>query len=546
MGYKKGTREPALVYRKALIKFLQIWNANLQQQVAEALRTRKSVLFTGHSIGGAVAVLAVLSILEKCGKEAPVFATTFGFPLIGDEVLARAVRRQGWANHFFNVVSRRDIFARTLLAPCISVSKALEALLPYWQKSAEQKNDVDDDDTDEIMEEAPVADLDFPVYVRTVLHHACALVNFTTVTNMEPTNKLITSLKPAVKLSPYRPFGYYLFCSDKGALCVENYEAVLPILFYSLFTAQDQANISDHTGYDAVFHADTSIVNLEGLSKLPLSQGAPSSTMEVQLDALGLGIQARLSLRAAGEVEEKLMENINKLKAEMVKLEEAGHMARLRDYRNRCVRMKIVYYDAFKEVIFKEEKEKPDFYANLSRLNLVAFYDKLEDMVETHEVPDDFQFIEELIQMATEYRLLVEPLDIANYYRLGKHEDSGHYMKNARPRRFKAIEKWLADIKPEEKKQAVINSQQDITRDSCFWARVEEVSWIMSNPKEKPEFVRAEVNKFQNYVKEIMERNELCVEEVVMGESSFVKWWKKLSPQEQAASPISYIFGGRN
>lgn len=79
------------------------------------------------------------------------------------------------------------------------------------------------------------------------------------------------------------------------------------------------------------------------------------------------------------------MENINKLKVEMVKLEEAGHMARLRDYRNRCVRMKIVYYDAFKEVIFKEEKEKLDFHANLSRLNLVAFYDKFEDMVETHD-----------------------------------------------------------------------------------------------------------------------------------------------------------------
>ncbi|GLJ46057.1 hypothetical protein SUGI_0970290 [Cryptomeria japonica] len=557
---RKDLREPALVYRKALMKFIEIWDANLQQQVADALGTGKNVLFTGHSIGGAIATLATLSILEKRGKEAPVFATTFGFPLIGDEVLARAVRRQGWADRFFNVVSRCDIFARTLLAPCISVSKPLEALLPYWQRSAKQMND---DGTDEIMDKASLVDLDFPMYLRTVLHHGCPVVNFTTVANMEPTNKLIASLKPAVKLSPYRPFGYYLFCSDKGALCVENYEAVLPILFYSLFTAQDQANVSDHTGYGRVFHADTSIVNLEGLSKLPLSQGALSSAMEDQLDALGLGTQARLSLRAAGEVEEKLMENLNKLKAELLKLEKGGHMATLRDYRNRCARMNIGYYDAFKEVAFKEEKEKPDFYANLSRLNLVAFYDRLEEMVETHQVPDDFQFIEELIEMATEYRLLVEPFDIANYYRLGKHEDSGHYMKNARPRRFKAIEKWLADIKPEDKKQALLQNQGQITKDSCFWARVEEISWLMSTPKENPDVNKLQnkenpdvnklqnkdnpdVNKFQNYVKQLMERNELRVDEVVMGESSFVKWWKKLSPQDQQASPISSIFGGRN
>ncbi|GLJ46051.1 hypothetical protein SUGI_0970190 [Cryptomeria japonica] len=158
--------------------------------------------------------------------------------------------------------------------------------------------------------------------------------------------------------------------------------------------------------------------------------------MEIQLNALGLSIQntrARLALKAAGEAEHKLEDNRNKIQDELAKLlveargKDAGHTVQVREYRKRCSRKNIIgYYDAF-----REQKEKEDFQANLNRLNLAAFYDKLEDMVETHQVPDDFQFIEDLIKDGTDYRLLVEPLDIANYSRLGKHEDSGHYIRNA-------------------------------------------------------------------------------------------------------------------
>ncbi|XP_057828231.1 lipase-like PAD4 [Cryptomeria japonica] len=542
-GTTRKDRDRATVYRAALIKFLGLWN-DIKTQVGEALQTGKTVVFTGHSIGGGIATLATLASLEKCGKGASVYAITFGFPLIGDEILARAVRRQGWANHFYNVVSKNDVFARTLLAPCISVSGFVAALLPYWKKCVDHMNGVDSD--------TPMGPdgLEFNKYLVTVLHHACAVVNLITVNNMEPGNKLIASLKPAVKLSPYRPFGYYLFCSEEGGLFVENNEAVLPILFYSLTSAQGEASISDHTGYDTVFNAHTNVVNLEGLQNLPLSQGAAqSSAMEIQLNALGIGIQntrARLALRAAGEAEHKLEDNRNKLKDELAKLlaegrgKDAGHMVQVRDYRKKCLSKNVIgYYDAF-----REQKEKEDFQANLNRLNLAAFYDKLEDMAETHQVPDDFQFIEDLIKEGTEYRLLVEPLDIANYYRLGKHEDSGHYIRNARPRRYKALEKWLADIKSDEKKRDVISSLQVITKDSLFWAHVEEVSWIMSNPRENLEVKRTRCTELQNYVKQLLERQELCKEEVVMGESSFVKWWKKLSPQDQQASPISSIFQG--
>ncbi|GLJ46050.1 hypothetical protein SUGI_0970180 [Cryptomeria japonica] len=277
--------ERALVYKEALTKFSDIWNDNLKAQVEKALKTGKSVLFTGHSIGGGIATLATLTSLRKLGKDAPVFAITYGFPLIGDEVLSREVRKQGWDNHFFNVVLRSDVFARTLLAPCESVCSPLEALLPYWQRSAKQMNE---DDKDILME--PV-EWGFAEYLSTVVQHAREVVEFITLTNMEAAKKLIASLKLAVELSPYRPFGYYLFCSAKGALLVENSETevALPILYYSLASGQDQASISDHTHYVTVFNANTNIINLERRQILPLSQGAPYSAMEILLDFLEFG-----------------------------------------------------------------------------------------------------------------------------------------------------------------------------------------------------------------------------------------------------------------
>ncbi|GLJ46044.1 hypothetical protein SUGI_0970100 [Cryptomeria japonica] len=107
-----------------------------------------------------------------------------------------------------------------------------------------------------------------------------------------------------------------------------------------------------------------------------------------------------------------------------------------------------------------------------------ALYDRIENLVDTHQLPDDFQCNEELIRKGTQYRLYVEPLDIANYYRFGKHEDSGPYLLKGRPRRYKALQKWLEDKKMEDN-----SSQPKITKDSCFWAYVEEISCLMNDPK---------------------------------------------------------------
>ena len=48
---------------------------------------------------GAIASLATLWMLDKQlhpSKPKSVFSITFGFPLVGDEILTQAVHRKGW------------------------------------------------------------------------------------------------------------------------------------------------------------------------------------------------------------------------------------------------------------------------------------------------------------------------------------------------------------------------------------------------------------------------------------------------------------------
>ena len=82
------------------------------------------------------------------------------------------------------------------------------------------------------------------------------------------------------------------------------------------------------------------------------------------------------------------------------------------------------------------------------------------------------------------YRLLVEPLDIANFYRLGKNENYGPYIKNGRPRRYKTLQKWLENAENTKKPQLQLfptgtDDPKLLTQDSCLWAYVEDISSLM-------------------------------------------------------------------
>lgn len=557
---KDGNNQPACLHQGSLNQFLYLLNnSRFQEEALLEYERRKNVLFTGHSMGGAIAALATLWMLDKHqqqhpGKTKSFFCITFGFPLIGDETLARGVRRKGWTDQFCHVVLGRDVISRVLLAPSISVSEALESFLPYLKRYLENAGDLHGS-TDTPMEEAlPQGSAEF---VSTVLQHCSAVANYSSATNMSPNNPLMAAVRPLVKLSPYRPFGHYLFCSKRGGIWIENHFAVFSFLYYALQFSDAALQISDascdefileHVGYsNSLPSVLQNIVKLNELSEIPLSETGSNyqDSRTIQLEALGLGVQncpARLALRAGGQVLKQQRENLTKLENEVKgKIEVA--IKEIEEYRAQCLRNGTGYYDSF-----KKKQHRTDFDANLNRLKLAGWFDEIITMISKDELPDDFQCSEVWIRLGTHYRLLVEPLDIANYYRLGKNEDSGPYLRNARPRRYTILQKWLEEnnvIQQQQPSPTGSDQPTMLTQDSCLWAYVEEIACLtLANNAAGYE---NSIAGLERSLRPLIDSNGLSMEELVAGNSTFnrvvKRLWENMTPLQKSTSPISDVIG---
>ena len=212
----------------------------------------------------------------------------------------------------------------------------------------------------------------------------------------------------------------------------------------------------------------------------------------------------------------KIDDNKQKIKEELSKL---------RGYQEKGETLELGYYDAF-----KSQEEKADFDANVSRLVLAGIWDEVIEMLRRSELPDEFENREELIELGTLYRRLVEPLDIANYYRNLKNEDTGTYMTRGRPKRYRYAQRWLEHA---EKKPSGWRSE------SCFWAEVEELCSIKTGCNNGP-LQDTKKQKIQQLQKRLIEWiHDGCLgKDVVLEGSTFVKWWKTL-PSEYRSEPES-------
>lgn len=189
------------------------------------------------------------------------------------------------------------------------------------------------------------------------------------------------------------------------------------------------------------------------------------------------------------------------------------------------------YYDAF-----KLRKAKKDSKANMNRIKLAKFWDSVIEMLQNNQLPYDFHKRAKWANAAQFYKLLVEPLDIAEYYRSRYHKTKGHYLTHGRERRYEIFDKWW-----EGKKDCVDTTNMKrskfagLTQDSCFWAKVEEaMEWLddlrgQSDPAKVAQ-LRKKLNEFDCYSKRLVERKDVSID-VLAPRSSFRLWleeWKDL------------------
>ncbi|XP_015967692.1 protein EDS1L isoform X2 [Arachis duranensis] len=524
-----GNDEAALVNEAFQLRFESILsNSSLKHEVKEAMTKGKQLMFTGHSSGAAMAILATLWVLEeyltnnnKNKNHKLPQCITFGSPLIGNHIFSHATRRENWSHHFTHFITTLDIMPRILFAPFHSIQPIFSSILQLFNPKS--KSSGTDSETDRVISE----------FYSTVMRNTATVTSYVISNLMDDTNLLLETLPNLVDLSPYRPFGNFIFCAaDRPPVVVRNSDVVLQLLFYTA-RINDMSEVSDvskksimqHLRYEVELQQSfeiSNVVYLDQLEELSLAaDGSNRLTVSTALDSFGLDTIARLRLRAAGEWQKQKYKNEEKVNREFNE-KAAATMKHLKDYKETC---EISYYDAFK--VHKDER---DFKANVKRLELAGVWDHIMEMLKKYELPDEFESKAEWIERGTMYRTLVEPLDVANYYRHFKDKDGGPYMdKGSRPKRYRYLQRWL--------EHAGRMKSEDDYSESCFWAELEEIWKEINDNNGSFEDVKERVLKLETRIKEWFEKGKLD-KDVLFEGSTLVNWWKALPPNHKKESPI--------
>ncbi|CAN0900714.1 Protein EDS1L [Linum grandiflorum] len=468
-----GLREPASVNEAFLRRFTAVLAPQHQfvTEVEKAMKENKQVVFTGHSLGGPIAILATIWFLEKYVKSEKrpnkPLCLTFGSPLVGDRFLNHALKRENWSQLFIHFVMRYDIVPRISLTPISSPAdqRLLQVALNFFNPKSPQNPSPADAQS---------------LYVN-VVRSSSSVASHAACKIMGNTNLLLETVSGFVQLSPYRPFGTYVFATGNGKLVIlRNPDAVLQVLFYSsqLKSPEEVVEVAarslkDHLGYkdelkECLEMQSVTCLDHDSLANLPLSSDSTTpenATVNAALNDLGLSVRGRLCLRAAAELEKQKSRNQATIEGKVKDIEKG--IQKLEDYKNKCARRDRTYYGAF-----RMSEDKSDFEANVTRLELAGIWDEIIEMLKRYELPDEFEGNEEWIKLGTRFRVLTEPLDIANYYRHSKNEDTGPYMGRGRPKRYKCTQRW---------KEHFERVSMD-PPDSCLWAEVEELLIAPKNP----------------------------------------------------------------
>lgn len=233
----------------------------------------KSIVITGHSIGGATASLCALWLLSylhhiSSNLSVSILCITFGSPLLGNGSFSRAILKERWGGNFCHVVSKHDIMPRLLFAPITPYTAQLNFLLQFWQLS---------------MTVQGFGNLAVPISDQQK-----ELFNFVTSHLNAATQDGEGSLAPIL----FHPFGSYLFVSSEGAVCVDSSTAVIKMMHLMFASGSPACSIEDHLKYGAYIKKLTSqFLNQKSSMQGNILDSSYEAGLELAVQSLGLANQ---------------------------------------------------------------------------------------------------------------------------------------------------------------------------------------------------------------------------------------------------------------
>ncbi|KAG6619207.1 hypothetical protein I3842_Q102600 [Carya illinoinensis] len=259
------------------------------------------------------------------------------------------------------------------------------------------------------------------------------------VSALDPLPRVFTStrnppsIESASRTNEYKPFGTFMLCSELGFTCFEEPEFILEFLksTYSEVSPQflDYKPIVEQLKLKVICQ-DT---RLDVSTSEPLRAG-----ITVQVLATGLGqninmIDALITKTWKSTIHKAQVfdpsKELNKMKI---------NMAQLEWYKKTSKDSGIGYYDSYKNESFTSDQDVKKF-----KKTLTLYWEELVDEVEKKPQKEGASFRTRWLFAGTNYRRMIEPLDIAAFYRDGRRRD---YLKG-RPKHYKLLEEWLNDDK---------------------------------------------------------------------------------------------------
>ncbi|KAK3016708.1 hypothetical protein RJ639_005646 [Escallonia herrerae] len=439
---------------------------SLQAQLsALKIDTASPLIITGRSLGGSIASLFTLWLLDRLDprKSKRPICVTFGSPLLGDKAFQQAIsERATWVSCFLHIVSNQDPIPRAFVSP----------------------------------ENTSLA--------------------------FQSTHQTSTST--------YMPFGTTLFCSELGCSGFEEPETIL-----QLMAEMSLKSLGVNQGLQVFDYSGV----LKSLKSKAILRKIGKASEVINPNRAGI----TLLLQAVGVIETQEQET-NEANALVTKVEKKLEIFLRRrknafdpnkDLNNRKVNManmewykKVAtndggYYDSYKKAQFRGRDELLNKAKIVKDQRILKqYWIKTVEDIERKPQKEGASIRTRFKYGGTNYRRMVEPLDIAEHYSQGKK----NYLKEGRSEHYEVLEQWLKDDKVSEKKQAV-----GMTEDSCFWAHVEEANISCGVLKDgetsqgDKEVSLEKLVKFENYMMNSIEKYSVSTEAFLEG-STFMKWWQ--------------------
>ncbi|KAF8037346.1 hypothetical protein BT93_B0300 [Corymbia citriodora subsp. variegata] len=492
-------------------------------QIGSLLAETKSIVIAGHSIGGSVAFLIALWLLSYLKSFFPphsVLCIGFGSPFLGNESLSQAILRERWAGSFCNIVSTHDIMPRLSL-DCSTLQG--QALITLWYTSMMSPTSMNFANP-QLTEE-----------------NKAWLFSFA-VANMEH----LAQAREGSGGRSFWPSGNYLFCSDDGAICLDNAISVNKMMHLMLRTGSPNFIIEEHLKYGWYVERLTRQSLERSFTEGDLSESSYEASLSMALNSLGTSRQVSIApmakdcLTMARRIGRAPNLNAANLAIRLSKI--TPYRAEIEWYKACCDKSdeQKGYYDSFKQ----RGVSRREFKINMNRLKLAVFWDEVIEMLDSKRLPHDLHKRVKWVNAAQFYMLLVEPLDIAEYYRSGMHLKKGHYISNGRARRYVIFDQWWTErVVTEKLGNNRRTTNAGLTQETCFWARVEEAKEWLDNIRRESDpnkfaFLRDRLYEFEAYAKKLVEGKEVSID-VVAKNSSFSLWLKEWEATKSQIYPLN-------